>query len=268
MKTRKSFIVGTLLLGLYIVGDYWLWASGVITPGQFCFGLSILLVLCCMGVIHLLSKRGMLGLLLAAAIGYESQAQVVDPPLSFCDEQQQPGFTLCEAAFGIAIVGAAGYCLYRFCTARFWTNIPPPNPPPQPPQAGGTNGGTHRTWISATLVASNPPTSMPPIAAFNMAGNPVPDLWDGKGAMFTLAYYGRYPWQSSPDLQNWQDFTFAAWASSAGTLSVIYDAAGVPVQTNYAPLFYDGQSRSYIPPLRGFWVDPAVPARFYRYRSL
>lgn len=265
MKTRPSFVVASIGLLAYIAADYWLWASGKIHPGQFLFGLSILLLLCCMGVIHLLTKRNLLLLLLAGVLTFQASAQTNAPLKLFTVQDPQPQVTACELVIGVIVIAFPAYFLYRFCTARFWTNIPPPPPPaPAPTNNVPTNRAPHTFFPAFAL--NQPPSGIEPVAACALPD--IPDLWSGTGAAFNMGYYGRYPGvQSSTNLIDWANFRFDTWVSQAGALSVIYDGDGVPVQTNYVPLFSDMESRAMIPPLTNVWMDSSRPCKFFRYHE-
>jgi hypothetical protein len=65
---------------------------------------------------------------------------------------------------------------------------------------------------------------------------------------------------SSTDLVTWSNYTFNAWLSTNGMVTVLYDGSGVPVITNYGSGNSTGATNT-VP--FGIWVG-AEPHKFFR----
>jgi hypothetical protein len=66
--------------------------------------------------------------------------------------------------------------------------------------------------------------------------------------------------QSSTDLLSWSTYTFNAWISTNGMVSVLYDGSGIPVITNYGSGDVTGATNT-VP--FGIWVSNE-PKKFFR----
>ena len=66
--------------------------------------------------------------------------------------------------------------------------------------------------------------------------------------------------QSSTDLLSWSNYTFNAWISTNGMVTVLYDGSGIPVITNYGSGDVSGATNT-VP--FGIWVSNE-PKKFFR----
>jgi len=81
--------------------------------------------------------------------------------------------------------------------------------------------------------------------------SPAPILYFVAGAISNLI--------SSTDLISWSSYTFDAWISTNGMISVLYDGQGMPVQTNYGSGDLNGVTNTIT---FGIWVDNE-PTKFF-----
>lgn len=267
MKSSAKFALLSAFTIWYLLMLWVLRDCYIIDHDQTQAGIHLLWLIGFVMVLWLSTHRKVLILLLAMSVTVNGMAQDKMPfKLTSAEDDPQPQFTACEFACGAVVIIVGGYIIYRLCTARFWANIPPPPPraaiPPVPPTNAPPITNTS-AWCPIAVAGTNPPTVMPQVAMFPI---PVtPDLW-GNGGSFDRVYYGKLPgWQSSTNLRDWSDFSFSAWASSAGTLSVVYDGAGSPVVTNYVP--FNPMQGAYVPAPTGFWIDRNKPATFFRWHD-
>jgi hypothetical protein len=200
----------------------------------------------------------------------------------------------CIAA-GIAIgIGVAGiYIIYRMCQHLPPPNPPPPPPPPVPPTNAppATNSiilTSYETWAAFQSLSTSQPLSstnspntpyywVPSIwANANIA---ITNSWDDAASLYDIGSLGYTDTNgpspapilyfatgtvsnlvSSTDLTTWSNYTFSAWISTNGMVSVLYDGSAIPVITNYGAGNPTGAT-NFIP--LGIWVANE-PQKFFR----